>query len=67
MQKYGVYIGDFAGGLPALYADKNTVTEVQMEPLYYFWQYCKAGQTGDQCQADMEKIAVLLRIADYQP
>lgn len=60
LQKYGSFVGDFCGGAwPMFYADKNTVIDAQMQPLYAFWQYGGS--------ADMEKIQPLLRVANYQP
>ncbi len=57
---YGAFVGDFCGGpWPMFYADKYTVTESQMLPLYAFWEYGGS--------ADMDKIQPLLRVADYQP
>ena len=60
LQRYGAFVGDFCGGpWPQFYADKRTVTEAQMKPLFAFWEYGGS--------ADMEKIQPLLRVADYQP
>jgi hypothetical protein len=44
---------------PQFYADKLTVTEDQMRPLFAFWE--------DDGSSDMEKIQPLLRVAAYQP
>ena len=60
LQRYGAYVGDFVGGdWPAFYADKLTVTDAQIQPLYAWWD-----QGG---RSDLDKMAPLLRVADYQP
>jgi hypothetical protein len=60
LQKYGAFVGDFAGGpWPMFSADYGTLTEQQMKPLFAYWEY--------NGSSDMEKIAPLLRVADYQP
>jgi hypothetical protein len=60
LQRYGAFVGDFAGGAwPMFYADNHTVTLDQVKPLFAYWDY--------NGSADMEKIAPLLRVADYQP
>lgn len=58
--KYGAFVGDYCGGpWPMFYVDKFTVTEDQMRPLFTWWDYGGS--------SDMEKLAPLLRVADYQP
>ncbi len=60
LQNYGAFVGDFAGGSwPVFYADKNSVAEYMVAPLFQFWD--RGGS------ADMEKIGPLLRVANYQP
>jgi hypothetical protein len=60
LQTYGAFVGDYAGGeWPNFYADKNTVTDAQVDPLFCYW--------NNNGSSDMEKIGPLLRIADYQP
>ncbi len=60
LKKYGAFVGDFCGGpWPQFYADKHTVTQDQMRPLFAFWDY--------NGSSDMEKIQPLLRVANYQP
>lgn len=60
LQRYGAFVGDYVGGdWPMFYTDQNTVTPQQVAPLYEFWNYGGS--------ADMDKIAPLLRVADYQP
>lgn len=57
---YGAFVGDYCGGpWPMFYADKYTVTENQMRPLFTWWDFGGS--------SDMEKLAPLLRVADYQP
>jgi hypothetical protein len=59
---YGAYVGDFVGGpWPTFYADANTVNpnSTTISSLYAFW--------NNNGSADMDKIAPLLRIANYQP
>jgi|GEM_PF-2148172 hypothetical protein len=60
LQRYGAFVGDYGGGpWPQFYADKNTVSQEQVRPLFAFWEH--AGSS------DMEKMIPLLRVADYQP
>lgn len=60
LTKYGAYVGDYVGGnWPAFYADQHTVTDVQVQPLYAWWDH--------NGRSDIDKIAPLLRIANYQP
>ncbi|MEO7369673.1 MAG: hypothetical protein ABIZ69_02345 [Ilumatobacteraceae bacterium] len=60
LQHYGAFVGDYGGGpWPQFYADKNTVTQAQVRPLFAFWEHGGS--------SDMEKIIPLLRVADYQP
>ena len=60
LQKYGAFVGDYCGGpWPMFYADKRTVAETQMKPLFAFWEH--------NGSSDMEKIQPLLRVANYQP
>jgi hypothetical protein len=60
LQNYGAFVGDYGGGpWPQFYADKNTVTQSQVLPLFAYWDHGGS--------ADMEKIIPLLRVADYQP
>jgi hypothetical protein len=65
LQKYGAFVGDYAGGQwPNFYADNRTVSLGDantgvVRPLFCYWEH--------NGSSDMEKIAPLLRIADYQP
>lgn len=58
LQKYGAYVGDYVGGdWPAFYADRYTVTQEQIDPLYAWWAF----------NADLDKIGPLLRVEGYAP
>jgi hypothetical protein len=61
LQKYGMFVGDFAGGLtPVVPADGGTVHQNNDAcSLFCYWNYGGS--------SDMEKIGPLLRVADYQP
>jgi hypothetical protein len=60
LQKYGAFVGDFAGGpWPNFYADKHTVSSKAACSLFCYWDH--------NGSSDMEKIGPLLRVADYQP
>jgi hypothetical protein len=60
LQKYGAFVGDYAGGAwPMFYADKYTLSSNDLCSLFCYWNYGGS--------SDMEKIAPLLRVADYQP
>jgi hypothetical protein len=57
LQKYGAYVGDFAGGpYPVIYQDKNTTNGYDFCPF-----------SCDGSARDLGKILPLVRIADYQP
>ncbi len=60
LQTYGAYVGDFVGGAwPAFYRDNATISDAQVGPLYQYWDH--------NGSADMDKIGLLLRVANYQP
>ena len=61
IQTYGMYLLDF-GGLerPSISVDANTVTDAQVRGLYADWE-----MPGGL--SDMDRIAPLMRVADYQP
>jgi hypothetical protein len=60
LQTYGAFVGDFAGGSwPNFYADGHTVGSNDACSLFCYWNY--------NGSSDMEKLAPLLRVADYQP
>ncbi len=57
LQKYGAYVGDYAGGpYPVIYQDENSV------PANYDW--CTTFCANNEFNS---KIMPLLKIADYQP
>lgn len=59
--KYGAFVGDFAGtAYPMFYADSGSVAEAdpRVRRLFTWW---------DGWTADMDLIAPLVRVADYQP
>jgi hypothetical protein len=60
LQRYGAFVGDYAGGQwPNFYADDRTVSTDAVCPMFCYW--------NSNGSSDMEKIAPLLRVADYQP
>jgi hypothetical protein len=60
LQTYGAFVGDYTGGQwPMFYADGRTVTTREVCPLFCSWEHGGS--------SDMEKIAPLLRVADYRP
>lgn len=66
LQQYGAFVGDFAGGpAPVFYADGNSVPGDAMDAHGVFDDLVGYWDHGGS--ADMEKIAPLLRVADYQP
>lgn len=59
LQTYGAYVGDFVGGSwTAFYADRFTVSDPQIQPLYVWW---------GGGPSDTDRLVPLLRVANYQP
>jgi hypothetical protein len=65
LQKYGAFVGDYAGGeWPNFYVDNRSLSlgapnTGVLRPLFCYWEH--------NGSSDMEKIAPLMRVADYQP